>query len=52
MQRAAFVYIRQSSASQVKHNRESTPQPCCLDSRFVAQCMAFELQPGTEQGAV
>jgi DNA invertase Pin-like site-specific DNA recombinase/predicted DNA-binding transcriptional regulator AlpA len=35
-QRAAFVYIRQSSASQVEHNRESTQRQYALAERAVA----------------
>jgi hypothetical protein len=27
LQRAAFVYLRQSTLSQVEHNRESTARP-------------------------
>ena len=30
LQRTAFVYIRQSSASQVEHNRESTQRQYAL----------------------
>ncbi|SFQ33174.1 recombinase family protein [Pseudomonas borbori] len=33
LQRAAFVYIRQSSASQVEHNRESTQRQYALAQR-------------------
>jgi DNA invertase Pin-like site-specific DNA recombinase len=33
LQRAAFVYIRQSSASQVEHNRESTRRQYALAQR-------------------
>jgi len=36
LQRAAFVYIRQSSASQVEHNRESTQRQYALAQRAVA----------------
>jgi DNA invertase Pin-like site-specific DNA recombinase len=35
-QRAAFVYIRQSSASQVERNRESTRRQYALAERAVA----------------
>ena len=33
LQRAAFVYIRQSSASQVENNRESTKRQYALAQR-------------------
>lgn len=36
LQRAAFVYIRQSSASQVEHNRESTLRQYALAQRAMA----------------
>lgn len=36
LQRAAFVYIRQSSASQVEHNRESTLRQYALAQRAIA----------------
>ena len=36
LQRAAFVYIRQSSASQVEHNRESTQRQYALAQRASA----------------
>ena len=36
LQRAAFVYIRQSSASQVEHNRESTQRQYALAQRALA----------------
>ncbi|MBI4754691.1 MAG: recombinase family protein [Betaproteobacteria bacterium] len=36
LQRAAFVYIRQSSASQVEHNRESTQRQYALAQRAIA----------------
>lgn len=36
LQRAAFVYIRQSSASQVENNRESTQRQYALAERAVA----------------
>lgn len=36
LQRAAFVYIRQSSASQVEHNRESTQRQYALAQRATA----------------
>jgi len=35
LQRAAVVYIRQSSASQVEHNRESTARQYALVDRAV-----------------
>ena len=34
-QRSAFVYIRQSTASQVEHNRESTQRQYALVDRAV-----------------
>src|SRR3972149_10596246 len=34
-QRGAFVYVRQSTASKVKHNRESTHRQCALGERAV-----------------
>ncbi len=36
LQRAAFVYIRQSSASQLEHNRESTLRQYALAQRAMA----------------
>ncbi|UIF88333.1 recombinase family protein [Cupriavidus necator] len=36
LQRTAFVYIRQSSASQVEHNRESTQRQYALAQRATA----------------
>ena len=36
LQRAAVVYIRQSSAAQVEHNRESTARQYALADRAVA----------------
>lgn len=36
LRRAAFVYIRQSSAAQVEHNRESTARQYALVDRAVA----------------
>lgn len=36
LQRAAFVYIRQSSASQIEYNRESTQRQYALAQRAVA----------------
>ena len=36
LQRAAVVYIRQSSAAQVEHNRESTARQYALVDRAVA----------------
>jgi DNA invertase Pin-like site-specific DNA recombinase len=36
LQRAAFVYIRQSSPSQVEHNRESTQRQYALAERALA----------------
>ena len=36
LQRAAFVYIRQSSPNQVEHNRESTQRQYALAQRALA----------------
>jgi hypothetical protein len=35
LRRAAFVYIRQSTATQVEHNRESTARQYALADRAV-----------------
>src|ERR1700733_8378895 len=45
-QRAAFIYIRQSSPSQVEHNRESTARQYALADR------AGHLGGANEQGGV
>ena len=48
-QRAAFIYIRQSSPSQVEHNRESTARPYALADRACQLGWSQELVVGIDE---